>query len=374
MGHLAGAYAGGGKQGGQGRLLAAGLCVGLNVSKVAGFLGIERMEAEGKAQRLLHRRQGASGGEQPQPAGEALGPLAQQAHDRDAGGIVVAGAVLQGLIERVHHQQQRAGGRRHGLQGRQHGLIKGSDRVVVRGFEQLAQAGGLFGLNRGAVGGQLGGDAAHKAPRRQGGDRVELAEVLGHHRDPGGLGVDEFGEKGRFAYPVLGLDQLGPGRSRRGAIRHRPSAYLVEQPAAAHEALTPEAAIGTEVEGLGPTPAQGTGDYRGLLGIGDDDFDLVACDFVANYFVARDLVACHAVAEGEIAAGAHLAQQLVAVTHHHLPRWLLDRPGISSPLAIASSSACVGIGITCDHGQSPRIKPLLRPTLPAPAASVPPTP
>jgi hypothetical protein len=57
----------------------------------------------------------------------------------------------------------------------------------------------LLRLDRGAVGGQgsgqLGGDAAHKAPRRQGGDRVELAEVLGHHLYPGGPGVDEFGEK-----------------------------------------------------------------------------------------------------------------------------------------------------------------------------------
>jgi hypothetical protein len=286
---------------------------------------------------------------------------------------------LQGLIEGIHHQQQRAIRWRNGLQGRQHGLIKGADRVVVRGFEQLAQAGGLLRLDRGAVGGQgsgqLGGDAAHKAPRRQRGDRVELAEVLGHHRDPGGLGVDQFGEKGRFAHPVFGLDQLGPGTPRRGALRHRPSAHLLEEPGAAHEALAPESAVGTVVEGLGPTPAQGTSDIRSLLGIGDDDFNLVACDFVAIYFVARDLVACHAVAKGEIAAGAHLVQQLVAVTLHRLPRWLVARPGTcSSPLAIVNSSDCVGMGFTCGHGQSPRIKPSLRPTLPAPVASVPPTP
>ena len=260
------------------------------------------MKAEGLAQGLLYRRQGAGGGEQPQPAGEPSGPLAQQAHDRDDRRFVVAWAVLQGLIEGIHHQQQRAIRWRDGLQGRQHGLIKGADRVVVGGFEQLAQPGALLGLDRGAVGGQgsgqLGGDAAHKAPRRQGRDRVELAEMLGHHRHPGGLGVDEFGEKSRFAHPVLGLDQLGPRTPRRGAIRHRPSAHLLEQPGAAHEALTPEAAIGTEVEGLGPAPAQGTGYNCCLLGVGDDDFDLVACDFVANYFVARDLVACHAVAEG----------------------------------------------------------------------------
>jgi hypothetical protein len=97
-GHLGGAQTGGGEQGGQGRPLAAGLGVGLDVGQVAGFLGIERMEAEGLAQGLLYRRQGAGGGEQPQPAREALGPLAQQAHDRDAGGFVVAGAVFQGLI------------------------------------------------------------------------------------------------------------------------------------------------------------------------------------------------------------------------------------------------------------------------------------
>ena len=369
LGHLAGVQAGGGELGGQGRLLAAGLGVGLEVGQVAGFLGIERMEAEGLAQGLLHRRQRAGGGEQPQPAGETLGPLAQQAHDRDAGGFVVAGAVFQGLIEGIHHQQQRAGGRRHGLQGRQHALIKGADRVVVRGFEQLAQATGLLRLDRGAVGGQgsgqLGGDAAHKAPRRQRGDRIELAEVLGHHRDPGGLGVDEFSEKSRFAHPVFGLDQLGPWPSRRGAIRHRPGTHLLEQPGAAHEALAPEAAVGTEVEGLGPAPAQGTGDNCCLLRVGDDDFNLVATNFVAG----------HAVAEGEIAAGAHLVQQLVAVTSHRLPRRLHASPcSSSSLLAIVSGSDCVGMGITCGHGQSPRIKPLLRPTLPAPATSVPPTP
>ena len=358
-GHLSGAQVGGVEQGGQWRPLAAGLGVGLDVGQVAGFLGIERMEAEGLAQGLLHRRQGAGGDEQPQPAGEPLGPLAQQAHDRDASGFVVAGAVLQGLIEGIHHQQQRAGGRRNGLQGRQHGLIKGADRVVVRGFEQLAQAGSRLRLDCSAVGGQgsgqLGGDAAHEAPRRQGADRIELAEVLGHHRHPGGLGVDQFGEKGRFAHPVFGLDQLGPRTPRRDAIRHRPGAHLLEQPGAAHEALAPESAVGTEVEGLGPAPAQGTGDIRCLLGVGDDD--------------------CEAVAEGEIASGAHLAQQLVAVTLHRLPRWLHARSGSSSsPLAIVSGSDCVGMGFTCGHGQSPRIKPLLRPTLPAPAASVLPTP
>jgi hypothetical protein len=137
----------------------------------------------------------------------------------------------------------------------------------------------LLRLDRGAVGGQgsgqLGGDAAHKAPRRQRGDRIELAEVLGHHRHPGGLGVDEFGEKGRFAHPVFGLDQLGPWPSRRGALRHRPSAHLLEQPGAAREALAPEAPVGTEVEGLGPAPAQGTGDNCRLLGVGDDDFNIV---------------------------------------------------------------------------------------------------
>jgi hypothetical protein len=41
---------------------AGRLGVGLEAGQVAGFLGIERMEAEGLAQRLLHRRQGAGGG------------------------------------------------------------------------------------------------------------------------------------------------------------------------------------------------------------------------------------------------------------------------------------------------------------------------
>ena len=155
------------------------------------------------------------------------------------------------------------------------------------------QTGSLLGLERGAVGrqgsGQLGGNAAHKTPRCQRGVRVELAEVLGHHRHPGGPGVDEFGEKGRFAHPVFGLNQLGPGRPCRGAIRNGPGAHLLEQPGAAHEALAPESAVGTEVEGLGPAPAQGTGEYSGLLGVGDDNFDYVASDFLLQeLFIERE--------------------------------------------------------------------------------------
>ena len=151
----------------------------------------------------------------------------------------------------------------------------------------------LLRLDRGAVGGQgsgqLGGDAAHKAPRRQRGDRIELAEVLGHHRHPGGLGVDEFGEKGRFAHPIFGLDQLGPWPSRRGALGHRPSAHLLEQPGAAREALAPEAPVGTEVEGLGPAPAQGTGDCRCLLDVGVDDFNSVVSDsLLQELFIERE--------------------------------------------------------------------------------------
>lgn len=74
-----------------------------------------------------------------------------------------------------------------------------------------------------------------------------------------------------------------------GAIRHRSGTHLLEQQGAAHEALVPESAVGTEGEGLGPAPAQGTGDYRGLLGVGVNNFNIVESDSLLQVlFIERE--------------------------------------------------------------------------------------
>ena len=186
-GGVAAAEAGAAEDRGQGLLLAAGLHVVVNVRQVFCFLGVDLFDREKPlAQRLHHLRPAAARGQNPQPGGQIAGFPRQQIHDRVAAGAAAAGAVVEGFIEGIQHQQAPGGRGRDGGQRCHQRLLEGPQRFSLRLVEALTQAGGAIGLQGLAVGGQfllkLGRQALHEATGGEVGVLLPAAEVLGQQR------------------------------------------------------------------------------------------------------------------------------------------------------------------------------------------------